>query len=211
MLTQGGPNVDEPWQNCLTLCLDALTAGSLGIAAVVTDSAGAVLSRGRNQLFDSCASPSPIKNTLVSHAEVNAIAALPEEYRRDKSIVLYTTVEPCPMCLGAIAMSPIKRVVVASRDPYAGAATLVEKHPWMKGKKIQFEFESGDTEILFASLHVLALLQRRELPLDHAFFAAFGKLYPSVHRNMVSRRDDEELAGAIRRHDVRRVIEICSV
>ena len=203
--------MDEPWQDCLTLCLDAIAAGSLGIAAVLTDSTGAVLSRGRNQLFDSRDSPSPIRNTLVSHAEVNAIAALPEEYRRDKSIVLYTTVEPCPMCVGAIAMSPIKRVVIASRDPYAGAASLVERHPWMKGKKIRFEFESGDTEILFASLHVLALLQRRELPLDHAFYASFEELYPSVHRNMLSRRDDEELAGAIRRHDVRRVSEICSV
>jgi tRNA(Arg) A34 adenosine deaminase TadA len=205
-----GVSLGLPWQTCLSLCLDALQAGSLGIAAVVTDSSGSVISQGRNQLFDSDDSPNAIKNTTVSHAEVNAIAGLPEDRRRDKSIVLYTTVEPCPMCLGAIAMSPIRKVVIASRDPYAGAASLAEMHPWMKRKNIEFNFESGRVENLFASLHVYSLLQRRDLPLDHPFYASIEEHYPQIHHNMVARRDDGELAEAIRLHDTGRVIEICS-
>ena len=203
--------MDPAWQTCLTLCLDAINSGSLGIAATVHDSTGAAISRGRNQLFDTCSSPNAIKNTLVSHAEVNAIAGLPNEYRSDKSVVMYTSVEPCPMCLGAIAMSPIRQVVIGSRDPYAGSAALVDNHPWMKRKNIRFQFMSGDVETLFASLHIYSLLQRRDLPLNHGFYTSIQERYPEVYDNMVTRRDDAELGEAIRSHDVGRVKEICAV
>ena len=198
------------WLACLELCLEAIDAGSLGIAAVITDGDAAIISRGRNQLFDSADSVNTIQNTLVSHAEVNAIAGLPMRFRRDKSISLYTTVEPCPMCLGAVAMSPIRQVVIASRDPYAGACAIARENPWMSRKKIRFEFESGQVERIFASLHVYSLLQRRDLPVDHPFYVTIQEQYPMVFESMISSRNGTELATAIRARDVRRVTELCS-
>lgn len=48
----------------------------------------------------------------TAHAEVNAIRQLPAGYFRNAaSLTLYTTCEPCPMCMGAIIFAGIGRVV----------------------------------------------------------------------------------------------------
>jgi tRNA(adenine34) deaminase len=74
----------KEWHICLDLALEAIAAGSLGIGAIITDSSGEILSKGRNQLFDTKESCNKIKNTLVSHAELNAIAGIPYRYYKDK-------------------------------------------------------------------------------------------------------------------------------
>ncbi len=77
----------------------------------------------------------PIKRHDPSaHAEMLAIRAACERmqnYRLNRC-TLYVTLEPCPMCAGAILNARIKRVVFAASDPKAGAAgsvLQVLRHP----------------------------------------------------------------------------------
>ncbi|SFB31242.1 tRNA-adenosine deaminase [Lentibacillus halodurans] len=62
--------------------------------------------------------------TTLSHAEVMAIANANRQIGswRLEECTLYVTLEPCPMCAGAIVQSRIKRVVFGAPDPKAGCA-----------------------------------------------------------------------------------------
>lgn len=59
----------------------------------------------------------------TTHAELSAIqdACLEAENWRLEETTLYVTLEPCPMCAGAILQSRIPRVVYGARDPKGGA------------------------------------------------------------------------------------------
>ncbi len=59
----------------------------------------------------------------TAHAEMIAItqAAAALESWRLEGCTLYVTLEPCPMCAGAIVQSRVARVVYGARDPKAGA------------------------------------------------------------------------------------------
>ncbi len=83
-------------------------------AVIVKD--GAVIGRGHN-LRETGKDP-----TL--HAEMVAIreAASALGGWRLSGCDLYVTIEPCPMCAGAILQSRIRRVVFGARDPKAGCA-----------------------------------------------------------------------------------------
>lgn len=59
----------------------------------------------------------------TAHAEMLAITAAANFLgsRRLNECTIYTTLEPCPMCAGALVMARVKRLVFATRDPKAGA------------------------------------------------------------------------------------------
>ena len=91
----------------------AAADGEIPIGAVVTWN-GRIIGRGHNmteKLHDTTA-----------HAEMLAITAATEamggKYLTD--CTLYVTVEPCPMCAGALAWSQISRIVYGAPDPRRG-------------------------------------------------------------------------------------------
>lgn len=62
------------------------------------------------------------KQTALGHAEITAIeeaCKVIDSWRLEET-TLYVTLEPCPMCAGAIIQSRIPRVVFGARDPKAG-------------------------------------------------------------------------------------------
>lgn len=65
-----------------------------------------------------------IMQSTVSHAELIAIKRANKRIGswRLEDCTLYVTLEPCPMCAGAIVQSRIKRVVYGATDPKAGCA-----------------------------------------------------------------------------------------
>ena len=82
-------------------------------AVVVLD--GRVIGKGHNQR-ERLSDP-------TAHAEMIAITAAAEaigSWRLDGA-TLYVTLEPCPMCAGALVNARIKRVVFGAEDPKAGA------------------------------------------------------------------------------------------
>lgn len=93
----------------------AAEQGEVPIGAVVVWDDGRVVGVGRN-----CREGQ--KNAL-GHAEIMAIDAACRELHgwRLHKATLYVTLEPCPMCAGAIVNSRVRRVVFGARDPKAGA------------------------------------------------------------------------------------------
>ena len=93
----------------------AYALGEVPIGAVLVDEAGEIVARGhtlRERDHDATA-----------HAEMIAIRAACERLGRWRlsGLTLYVTIEPCPMCAGAIVMSRVDRVVYGGTDYKAGA------------------------------------------------------------------------------------------
>ncbi|MEA5114139.1 MAG: tRNA adenosine(34) deaminase TadA [Geobacteraceae bacterium] len=89
--------------------------GEVPIGAVIVRD-GEVLGRGYNRRETSL--------DPTSHAEMTAIrkAARKAGNWRLLGATLYVTLEPCPMCMGAILLSRLERVVFGCHDPKGGAA-----------------------------------------------------------------------------------------
>ena len=151
------------WQACLTEAWAAYLAGSVPIGAVVADANGQIVSTGRNRINDPLPSvdPSPqrpVAHHDLAHAELNALLALPL-WGWDKSLpnsprqwALYTTMEPCPLCLGAVYMSGLRQLHYAARDPYAGSVNLLGATPYLQAKPIRTAGPHPDLEPLCAAL-----------------------------------------------------------
>ena len=93
--------------------------GEVPIGAVITDGGDKVVSSGYNLR--------EAGNDPTGHAEIIAIKKAGEalgSWRLEGS-VLYVTIEPCLMCMGAIILARIKRLVFGARDPKAGAVFSV--------------------------------------------------------------------------------------
>ncbi len=101
-------------QAALAEALIARDKGEVPIGAVVVFNGG-IISRGHNLRETS--------NDPTTHAEMVAIreAAQAIGHWRLLETTLYVTLEPCVMCMGAIILARIPRLVYACRDPRAGA------------------------------------------------------------------------------------------
>ena len=84
------------------------------------------------------------KNTL-SHAELNAIRKASKKLGdwRLEGCTMYVTLEPCPMCAGAIVQARIPKVVMACMNPKAGCAGSVVDLLHQDGFNHQVETEVG--------------------------------------------------------------------
>jgi tRNA(adenine34) deaminase len=94
----------------------AADAGDVPIGAIVVrDSSGEVIGRGRNRR--------EADSDPTAHAEVVALrdAAARLGHWRVLDCTLYVTLEPCPMCAGAIVAARVPRLVYGCDDPKAGA------------------------------------------------------------------------------------------
>jgi tRNA(adenine34) deaminase len=96
----------------------AAEAGEVPIGAVVVCN-GQILARGQNRVLRD--------NDPTAHAEVVALraAAVAVANYRLAGCTLYSTLEPCAMCAGAMIHARLDRLVFAAADPKAGAAGSV--------------------------------------------------------------------------------------
>ncbi len=92
----------------------AARADEVPVGAVVVKD-GKVIGRGRNRIRE-------LKDP-TAHAEVLAIRRAGERLNNERLVdtILYSTVEPCVLCAGAIVLARVRRVVFAAADPKAGA------------------------------------------------------------------------------------------
>ena len=156
--------LERPWQACLEQAWIAYCAGSLPIGAVITDAAGTVLSRGRNRRHDPREDNLSVSGSRLAHAELNALIALPEDDSERHGWILYTTTEPCPLCVGAFYMSGLRQLHYASRDPWAGSVNLLGRTPYMSRKPIRvFGPPQEDLEAILVAMAVSAILKERIL------------------------------------------------
>jgi hypothetical protein len=73
--------LEEPWRVCLSLAWEAYGAGTIPLGAALVDATGAVVAEGRNRVYEPDAPPRQLANSLLGHAEVNALLALDPEQR----------------------------------------------------------------------------------------------------------------------------------
>ncbi|UWE11211.1 nucleoside deaminase [Actinacidiphila bryophytorum] len=104
--------LDAPWREALEAAWDSYRRGGVAVGAVLTDAAHNVIGRGRNRRFGDT---SP--RGLLAHAEMAALEALPAGKDRARDSVLYTTLHPCPMCLGAVVVARVGRLCFGAYDP----------------------------------------------------------------------------------------------
>lgn len=115
--------ISGPWWRALELAWEALGAGAVPVGAVVVDGAGSIVSCGRSRRFERHAPPGQLAGSRIAHAEINALAQLPGDGDYADHEV-FTTVEPCALCMGAAIMTGIGRVSYAFEDPYGGARDI---------------------------------------------------------------------------------------
>ncbi len=105
-------------REALALAEQAMAADEAPVGAVIVRG-GQIVSRGWNMREQG--------KDATLHAEMNAIREACERMGgwRLPGCTLYVTLEPCPMCAGAIVNARIERVVFGAADPKAGAAGSV--------------------------------------------------------------------------------------
>lgn len=96
----------------------AASEGEIPVGAVVV-AAGRVLGRGHNQ--------TELLGDVTAHAEMLAISAAARTLggKYLAGCTLYVTVEPCPMCAGAIGWSQLGRIVYGTPDPKRGYTSIL--------------------------------------------------------------------------------------
>lgn len=106
---------DEHWmRRALALAREAEAHGEVPVGAVLVRD-GEVIGEGRNGPIEA--------SDPTAHAEIRALREAADRagnYRLPGS-TLYVTLEPCPMCVGAIVHARVERVVFGASDPKTGA------------------------------------------------------------------------------------------
>lgn len=110
---------EEYMLKALELAGKAYSLGEIPVGAIVVSPAGEVIGEGYNQR--------ELLRSPTAHAEIIAIeqAAKRLGQWRLTGCTLYVTLEPCPMCAGAIMNSRLKRVVYGAFDDKNGACASV--------------------------------------------------------------------------------------
>ncbi len=105
---------EEYMAQALALAREAAAAGEVPVGCVIVRE-GQVVGRGRNRREE--------RQRTSSHAEMEAIAQANATLGtwRLEDCALYVTLEPCPMCAGAILNARIPRVYYGARDSVMGA------------------------------------------------------------------------------------------
>lgn len=107
---------EEYMLRALELAREAAIAGEVPVGAVIVErSSGEIIGEGAN-----CCEA---LRDATAHAEINAIrsASMKKGDWRLSGCDLYVTLEPCPMCAGAILTSRIERVYFGAQDERNGA------------------------------------------------------------------------------------------
>lgn len=125
------PVIDHPdylrhyhWmKQCIELAASAGAAGEVPVGAVVVDAENQLIATGENRRERD--------HDPTAHAEVLALRAaggILGNWRLEQC-TLYVTLEPCPMCSGAIIQARLGLLVYGADDPKAGAVRTVINLP----------------------------------------------------------------------------------
>ena len=102
-------------KEALALAEEAAADGEIPVGAIIADSRGEVIGRGRNRRES---------GDPLGHAELIAIRQAADAIGdwRLEGTTMVVTLEPCAMCAAAIVHARVRRVVFGAWDPRAGAA-----------------------------------------------------------------------------------------
>lgn len=103
----------------LALAKEAMACGEVPVGAIVVDSAGNIIGRGRNRREET--------GNATRHAEIEAVEQACKVLGdwRLEDCTMYVTLEPCPMCTGAIINARIPQLVYGLKDGNSGCCGSV--------------------------------------------------------------------------------------
>ncbi|MEA5489409.1 MULTISPECIES: nucleoside deaminase [Pseudanabaena] len=135
--------VHQIWMDqAIALAKDAGNFGEIPVGAVIVNSLGEAIATGVNR--------KERDQDPTAHAEIVAIreaARVLQDWHLN-GCTLYVTLEPCPMCAGAILQARISTLVYGADDPKAGAVRTVANLP--------------DSPVSFHKLEAIAGIRERE-------------------------------------------------
>jgi tRNA(adenine34) deaminase len=140
------------FQEAFLAAWNAYKRGSMPIGCAIVNG-GVLVARGENSIY------AADKNEVVSghrlaHAELNAILKVnADDHPNIGSYTLYTTMEPCALCYGAIVHGYIRKVKYAMKDNYYGG-TALNDHERFKKLNIDISGPVRELEILEIALLV---------------------------------------------------------
>lgn len=110
---------EDCMRHALTLARGAGEAGDIPVGCIITGPDGSVIGAGRNRREE--------ENCALAHAEVEAIATACRALGswRLEGCALYVTLEPCPMCAGAILNARIPEVYFGAAEERSGCCGSV--------------------------------------------------------------------------------------
>jgi tRNA(adenine34) deaminase len=112
----------EPWRAAFEQAVIAyLQQASAPIGAVVVNADGKIVSRGANHF----------SSNRLAHAEMAALLKIPSGADRS-AYELFSVLEPCPMCIGAIRLCQLRAVHFAAADPSAGSSSFLDANDFMR-------------------------------------------------------------------------------
>ena len=112
-------DTEKHMRAALALAAQSAAEGEVPIGCVITNAEGTVIGSGRNKREKA--------RNAIAHAEIEAIADACKTIGdwRLSGCSLYVTLEPCPMCAGAVIMSRISRVFYGARENTTGSCGSV--------------------------------------------------------------------------------------
>jgi tRNA(adenine34) deaminase len=115
----------------------AASQGDVPVGCVVVDAAGVELARDHNRREE--------RGDPTAHAEVLALrsAAAKIAHWRLEGVTVYATLEPCPMCAGALVNARVRRLVYGALDPKAGSIVSLFTLGTDRRLNHRFEAEAG--------------------------------------------------------------------
>ena len=110
---------EKEMRAALVLAREAAELGEVPVGCVVTDADGNIIGRGRNRREEA--------GDATAHAEIEAIREACQALGdwRLSGCTLTVTLEPCPMCAGAIINARIPTVVYGAKEPISGSCGSV--------------------------------------------------------------------------------------
>lgn len=146
---------------CLDLAWSAMCAGTVPVGAVLVNGLDEIVATGRSRMYETSAPPPEIANSLLAHAEVNALIGLTPDLRYvDHHLV--TTLEPCVLCMGAAAMATVGAITFLGADLYGGASSGFVSTPHTARVPVDvFGPRADGIGRLAAGLHVAFYLHRK--------------------------------------------------
>jgi tRNA(adenine34) deaminase len=113
------PHPDEYYMaEAIKEACKAFDSGEVPVGAVIVHE-GRIIARAHNQI--------KLLKDPTAHAEMIAITQAASSLGNERLLdtTLYATIEPCPMCAGAMVLARIKKLVYGADDPKAGASGSV--------------------------------------------------------------------------------------
>jgi tRNA(adenine34) deaminase len=105
----------------LELAFESLLGGGLAVGSVLTDEVGTIVAGGRNRAYDPPGGTDALQGTPLAHAEMNVLATVRTE-RDLAGCTLWSTQQPCAMCLAAASFTGVGTIRYIAPDPWAIAS-----------------------------------------------------------------------------------------